>query len=154
MLKHVSLGLAALSFSAAVCAAGFGAQDAGVYEIVTVKDNKPAQLSGIQMRLYQQKGHWLMDGKDQNVKGENKDKWINVCGAANGCEFKPSSKKQMQAIFPDLKKMEQTDAVGCIQNKIQAMCRLDSKVNKGYVGYMMVALGGKKPTVMLLQRQQ
>lgn len=154
MLKQLSLGAMALVTTGAVMAAGIGAQDAGVYEVVTIKDNKPAALSGIQMRIYQKNGDWYMDGKDSSVKGAAKGKWFSVCTDGNKCEFNTSSKKQLKAIFPDLARIQKTDDVGCIQNDVQAICRLDSKVQKGYTAYMTVALHSKQPVYMTLQRQQ
>lgn len=154
MLKQLSLGLMVLASTGAVMAAGFTAEDAGVYDVVTIKDNKPVGLSGIQMRIYQKNGDWLMDGKDDNIKsGPAKGKWFAVCNEGTKCEFKTSSKSQLKAIFPDLARIQKTDDIGCIQNEVQAICRLDSKIQKGYVGYMTVVLQTKPPVYMTLQRR-
>lgn len=154
MLKHLSMGLLALAVSGAVMAEGITASDAGVYDVITIKDNKPVGLSGIQMRLYQKNGNWYMDGKDDSIKdGPAKGKWFPVCSADSKCEFKTSSKRQLNDIFPDLARIQKTDTVGCIQNDVQAICRLDSKVQEGYVGYMTVALKARPHVYMTLQRQ-
>ncbi|UOO90980.1 hypothetical protein LVJ82_08460 [Vitreoscilla massiliensis] len=155
MLKQLSLGLMVLASTGAVMAAGITAEDAGIYEVVKInKDNKPASLSGIQMRIYQKNGDWLMDGKDDNIKsGPAKGKWFAVCNQGTKCEFKTSSKSQLKDIFPDLARIQKTDDIGCIQNDVQAICRLDSKVQKGYTAYMTVVLQSKPHVYMTLQRR-
>lgn len=154
MLKKLSLGLMVLASTGAVMAAGITAQDAGVYDVVSIKDNKPVGLAGIQMRIYQKGGDWFMDGKDDSIKsGPTKGKWFSVCNAGNKCEFKTSSKSDLKKIFPDLAIIQKTDDIGCIQNEVQAICRLDSKVQKGYVGYMTVALHAKPHVYMTMQRR-
>ena len=154
MLKQWALGLVALAVASVGMAAGFGAEDAGVYEIVKLQDNKPASLSGIQMRLHQKNGQWSMEGKDSSIQGANKGKWLPVCTAANQCSFTTSSPAQLKAMFPQWAQMSKTDDIGCIQNQIQAFCRLDSKSQKGYTAYMMVVVNAKPPVQMILQRQQ
>ncbi|UOO92383.1 hypothetical protein [Vitreoscilla stercoraria] len=153
MLKKLTLGLMAVLSTSAVMAAGFGAQDAGVYELVTLKNNQPAGLSGIQMRLTHQNGRWAMDGKDGTLKGAAKNQWQNICSTSN-CDFQASTGSQLQAIFPQLAQMKKADDIGCIQNQVQAFCRFDSKAQKGYTSYMMVALQSKPPVQMILQRQE
>ena len=154
MLKKLSLGLMLLASTGAVMAAGITAQDAGVYDVVSIKDNKPVGLSGIQMRIYQKGGDWFMDGKDDNIKsGPAKGKWFPVCNDGNKCEFKTSSKSDLKKIFPDLAVIQKTDDIGCIQNEVQAICRLDSKVQKGYTGYLTVVLQAKPHVYMTMQRR-
>lgn len=153
MLKQLSFGLIAVMGTSAALAAGITAQDAGVYDVVKIENNKPVGLSGIQMRIYQKDGNWFMDGKDGTLKDANKNKWFAICTEGNKCEFKTSSKSDLKAIFPDLARIQKTDDVGCIQNDVQAICRLDSKTQKGYVGYMTVAMRAKPHVYMTLQRQ-
>lgn len=153
MLKQLALGLMTVLSTSAALAAGFGAQDAGVYELVTLQNNQPAALSGIQMRLTHNNGAWAMDGKDGTLKGAAKNQWQSICTTQN-CGFRVSSTSQLQAMFPQYKQMSQADHIGCIQNQVQAFCRFDSKVQKGYTSYMMVALQAKPPVQMILQRQQ
>ena len=154
MLKKLSLGLMVLASTGAVMAAGITAQDAGVYDVVSIKDNKPVGLAGIQMRIYQKGGDWFMDGKDDSIKsGPAKGKWFSVCNAGNKCEFKTSSKSDLKKIFPDLAVIQKTDDIGCIQNEVQAICRLDSKVQKGYTGNMTVVLQAKPHVYMTMQRR-
>lgn len=115
MLKKLSLGLMVLASTGAVMAAGITAQDAGVYDVVSIKDNKPVGLAGIQMRIYQKGGDWFMDGKDDSIKsGPAKGKWFSVCNAGSKCEFKTSSKSDLKKIFPDLAVIQKTDDIGYI----------------------------------------
>lgn len=118
--------------------------DIGTYSL-TGRDGQP---SGMQMRLSRSKGMWVMEGKSDEPMAP----WKNIsCDA--GCEYRASTNSEQEAYlssFPG--DMPKQFDIACIQNMVNAFCRLTKKNDPSKGGYALIALVTGKPVPMSLQR--
>jgi hypothetical protein len=123
------------------------ASEISEFDVATyVLTGKNGQPTNMQMRLSQNKGKWIMEGR------EAPGAWKNI-NCDKGCEYRASTKHEEDkylASFP--KSMQEKFEIACIQNTVQAFCRLTKKDDPKKGGYALVALVTGKPTPMSLQR--
>jgi hypothetical protein len=100
---------------------------------------REGQPSGIQMRLSRLNGKWVMEGKDGPTAP-----WKNIsCDA--GCEYRSSTYSEREAYltsFPG--DMPGQFEIACIQNMVNAFCRLTKRDDASKGGAMHLSLWSPK----------
>jgi hypothetical protein len=136
--------LASTLLAPALAAAG----DISDFDIATYSlDGKDGQPSGIEMRLSKVNGKWVMEGKEGGASP-----WKSIsCDA--GCEYRASTdseRGEYLASFPG--DMPRQFDIACIQNMVNAFCRLTMKSDASKGGYALVGLVTVEPAPMSLRR--
>lgn len=116
--------------------------DIATYSLI----GKNGQPSGMQMRLSRPDGNWVMEGKEPMAA------WKSI-SCDTGCEYRVSTDSEQAAYlasFPG--EMPRQFDIACIQNMVNAFCRLTKNGDATKGGYALIALVTGKPIPMSLQR--
>jgi hypothetical protein len=117
------------------------------FDIATyVLTNKDGQPTKMQIRLSQNQGAWVMEGREVPAP------W-KIISCDTGCEYRASIHEEEDkylSYFP--KSIQNTFSIACIQNMAQAFCRVSKKDNLSQGGYALIALVTGTPIPISLQR--
>ncbi len=120
-------------------AAELSDSDAGTYEVLK-EDRTP---SGVFYRFTRSSNKWVVYGK---LPGKD---WKDV-SCDPGCDYRNSTKREIQAYFPP--DWRESNEIACIQNIAHAFCRFSPVNAPGKRGYIFIALVTGKPVPVMIQR--
>ncbi|WP_082016699.1 hypothetical protein [Cupriavidus sp. IDO] len=138
-MKHLLLFLVSISLIPISSAGELSDSDAGTYELLK-EDRTP---SGVLYRFTRSGNKWVVFGKLPA-----KD-WKDV-SCDSGCEYRISTKREIQAYFPP--DWRESNEIACIQNIALAFCRFSPVNAPGRNGYIFFALVTGKPIPMRTRR--
>ena len=131
-----------LIFPVSTFAAEINATDFATYELYG-KDGKSSQMF---LRLSQNSGKWLMEGKNGPAL------WKDIT-CDGGCEYRIPTPNEIASYFKVLPSgMAVSFNMACIKNNANAFCRVTKKENPAQGGYVLFALVTGKPVPMSLTR--
>lgn len=113
--------------------------DTGTYEMLRA-DGSP---SGSLYRLSRSGNKWVVNGK---LPGKD---WKDI-SCDPGCEYRNSSKREIQSYFPP--DWRENNEIACIQNVAQAFCRFTPVNDSSKRGYIFFALVTGKPIPVRTRR--
>ena len=138
---HIRFAAPLLLAALAGHASAIDATDVATYRIISVK-NEPTQKL---LRLAGGPGAWRVEDKQPDGT------WQDVT-CEGGCKLEESAEGDFKRFFPvdDLSAVKMT----CLHNTAFALCRYSRRSVVGERGYVFVALTGKYPIPLRLDREK